>query len=73
MMHIFMSRSSDPNTVGHRLRRIERLTGRPLGDPRSSAELFVALEALRTLPGPVTSPEVATPEADRIRRRRPAR
>jgi hypothetical protein len=42
MMHIFMSRSSDPNTVGHRLHRIERLTGRPLGDPRSSAELFVA-------------------------------
>ena len=65
MMHIFMSRSSDPNTVGHRLHRIERLTGRPLGDPRSSAELFVALEALRTLPRPVT-----TPEADRITPRR---
>ncbi len=62
-----------PNTVRHRLRRIERQTGRPLNDPRSSAELFVALEALRTLPGPVTTPEVATPEADRIRRRRPAR
>ena len=62
-----------PNTVRHRLHRIERQTGRPLNDPRSSAELFVALEALRTLPGPVTTPEVATPEADRIRRRRPAR
>jgi hypothetical protein len=57
-----------PNTVRHRLHRIERQTGRPLNDPRSSAELFVALEALRTLSGPA-----ATPEADRIRRRRPAR
>jgi hypothetical protein len=51
-----------PNTVRHRLHRIERQTGRPLNDPRSSAELFVALESLRTLPGPV-----AAPEADRIR------
>ena len=41
-----------PNTVRHRLRRIERQTGRSLQDPRSSAELFVALEALRRLPGP---------------------
>ncbi len=41
-----------PNTVRHRLHRIERQTGRSLQDPRSSAELFVALEALRTLPGP---------------------
>ena len=41
-----------PNTVRHRLHRIEHQTGRPLHDPRSSAELFVALEALRTLPGP---------------------
>ena len=41
-----------PNTVRHRLRRIERQTGRSLADPRSSAELFVALEALRTLPAP---------------------
>jgi sugar diacid utilization regulator len=41
-----------PNTVRHRLRRIERQTGRSLADPRSSAELFIALEALRTLPGP---------------------
>jgi hypothetical protein len=51
-----------PNTVRHRLHRIERQTGRALNDPRSSAELFVALEVLRTLPGPV-----ATAEADRIR------
>ena len=50
-----------PNTVRHRLHRIERQTGRPLHDPRSSAELFVALQALRTLPGPA-----AAPEADRI-------
>jgi hypothetical protein len=41
-----------PNTVRHRLRRIERQTGRSLADPRSSAELFVALEALRRLPEP---------------------
>jgi PucR C-terminal helix-turn-helix domain/GGDEF-like domain len=44
-----------PNTVRHRLHRIERQTGRLLNDPRSSAELFVALEALRTLPGPLGS------------------
>jgi hypothetical protein len=42
-----------PNTVRHRLRRIERQTGRSLQDPRSSAELLVALEALRRLPEPV--------------------
>jgi PucR C-terminal helix-turn-helix domain/GGDEF-like domain len=41
-----------PNTVRHRLRRIERQTGRSLQDPRSSAELFIALEALRRLPEP---------------------
>jgi hypothetical protein len=41
-----------PNTVRHRLHRIERQTGRSLQDPRSSAELFVALEALRRLPEP---------------------
>ena len=39
-----------PNTVRHRLRRIERHTGRSLQDPRSSAELFIALETLRRLP-----------------------
>ena len=41
-----------PNTVRHRLRRIERQAGRSLADPRSPAELFIALEVLRTLPGP---------------------
>jgi hypothetical protein len=41
-----------PNTVRHRLHRIERQTGRSLQDPRSSAELFIALEALRRLPEP---------------------
>jgi DNA-binding PucR family transcriptional regulator len=46
-----------PNTVRHRLHRIERQTGRPLNDPRSSAELFVALAALRTLPGPAAALE----------------
>lgn len=39
-----------PNTVRHRLHRIERQTGRSLRNPRSSAELFVAMEALRRLP-----------------------
>jgi hypothetical protein len=53
MMHVFGI------TAAH---RIGRQAGRSLNDPRSSAELFVALEVLRTLPGPV-----ATPDADRIR------
>ena len=39
-----------PNTVRHRLHRIERQTGRSLKNPKSSAELFVAMEALRRLP-----------------------
>ena len=52
-----------PNTVRHRLRRIERQTGRPLQDPRSSAELFIALEALRTLPGPAATPEAESHQA----------
>jgi PucR C-terminal helix-turn-helix domain/GGDEF-like domain len=39
-----------PNTVRHRLHRIERQTGRSLRNPRSSAELFIAMEALRRLP-----------------------
>ena len=42
-----------PNTVRHRLCRIERQTGRSLAEPRSSVELFVALDALRRLPEPV--------------------
>jgi DNA-binding PucR family transcriptional regulator len=41
-----------PNTVRHRLHRIERQTGRLLQDPRSCGELLVALEALRRLPEP---------------------
>jgi len=40
-----------PNTVRHRLHRIERQTVRLLQDPRSCVELLIALEALRTLPG----------------------
>jgi hypothetical protein len=47
MMHIFGI------TAAH---RIERQAGRALHDPRSCGELFVALEALRTLPGPVATP-----------------
>ncbi|WP_158441182.1 PucR family transcriptional regulator [Kribbella steppae] len=38
-----------PNTVRHRLRRIEERTGRSLSDPRSLAELLLALEASRHL------------------------
>ena len=40
------------NTVRHRLHRIERQTGLLLQDPRSCAELLIALEALRRLPEP---------------------
>ena len=39
-----------PNTVRHRLRRIETLTGRSLSDPRAIAELCLALEAVRNRP-----------------------
>lgn len=38
-----------PNTVRHRLRRIEERTGRSLTDPRAVAELCLALEAVRRL------------------------
>jgi len=34
-----------PNTVRHRLRRIESATGRSLGDPKATAEILIALEA----------------------------
>jgi hypothetical protein len=39
-----------PNTVRHRLRRIETLTGRSLSDPLAIAELCLALEAVRSRP-----------------------
>jgi hypothetical protein len=39
-----------PNTVRHRLRRIETLTGSSLSDPRATAELGLALEAVRVRP-----------------------
>jgi hypothetical protein len=39
-----------PNTVRYRLRRVEELIGRPLSDPRTLADLGLALEALRALP-----------------------
>jgi hypothetical protein len=39
-----------PNTVRHRLRRVETLTGRALSDPRAIAELCLALEAVRLRP-----------------------
>ncbi|MBF6212211.1 helix-turn-helix domain-containing protein [Nocardia puris] len=40
-----------PNTVRHRLRRIEERTGRSLSRPRDVAELCLALEVHRRLPG----------------------
>ncbi|MDX6255208.1 MAG: hypothetical protein QOJ11_1542 [Frankiales bacterium] len=39
-----------PNTVRHRLRRIEQRTGRSLTDPRQTTELCVALETARRIP-----------------------
>ncbi len=39
-----------PNTVRHRLRRIETLTGTSLSDPRAVTELCLALEAVRLRP-----------------------
>jgi hypothetical protein len=41
-----------PNTVRYRLHRLERLTGRPLSDPRTVAEVYAALEALRIQQAP---------------------
>jgi len=38
-----------PNTVRHRLRRIEKLTGRSLSRPRNVAELCLAFEVRRRL------------------------
>jgi sugar diacid utilization regulator len=38
-----------PNTVRHRLRRIEKLTGRSLSRPRNIAELCLAFEVRRRL------------------------
>ncbi|MEV0069736.1 helix-turn-helix domain-containing protein [Amycolatopsis sp. NPDC050768] len=34
-----------PNTVRHRLRRVEAATGRSLSDPKATAEILIALEA----------------------------
>ncbi|MFJ8082934.1 PucR family transcriptional regulator [Streptomyces sp. NPDC096205] len=39
-----------PNTVRQRLRRIHALTGRTVTDPVGTAELYAALQSLRTLP-----------------------
>ena len=39
-----------PNTVRHRLRRIEQHTSRSLDDPRAVAELAVALQTVRLFP-----------------------
>jgi hypothetical protein len=44
-----------PNTIRHRLRRVQALTGRSLSDPHASAELCVALEAVRLRPELLTS------------------
>ncbi|MEV7040804.1 helix-turn-helix domain-containing protein [Amycolatopsis sp. NPDC051061] len=34
-----------PNTIRHRLRRIESATGRSLSDPKTTAEILIAIEA----------------------------
>jgi DNA-binding PucR family transcriptional regulator len=39
------------NTVRYRLRRLEKLTGRSLEDPRDIADIRAAIVALRLLPG----------------------
>jgi len=39
-----------PNTVRYRVRRVQELTGRDLGDPRGAAELYAAVEAVRLNP-----------------------
>jgi acylphosphatase len=36
-----------PNTVRYRMRRVQELTGRDLGDPRGIAELYLAVESVR--------------------------
>lgn len=41
--------SCHPNTVRHRLKRIEVRTGHSLSDPRGSAELMIAMQAHRWL------------------------
>ncbi len=43
-----------PNTVRHRLRRLEEHTGRSLADPRGTAELALAFEIDRRLPAAST-------------------
>src|SRR6202040_1116370 len=47
-----------PNTVRHRMRRLEQLTGRSLSDPRGIAERSLAFEIDRRDEPP--SPEAAT-------------
>ena len=61
-----------PNTVRHRLRRIEKRTGRSLSRPRDVAELCLAFEVHRRLmsPKPIDVDERrAATEAPRPRRR----
>lgn len=36
-----------PNTVRYRMRRVQELTGRDLGDPKGIAELYLAVESIR--------------------------
>lgn len=55
--------SCHPNTVRHRLKRVEARTGHSFSDPRGSAELMIAMQALRWLAAtdegtPARSPEV---------------
>jgi DNA-binding PucR family transcriptional regulator len=50
-----------PNTVRHRMRRLEQLTGRSLSDPRGIAELSLAFEIDRRGELPERSPDLPAP------------
>jgi hypothetical protein len=55
------------NTVRYRLRRVEKLTGRSLEDPRDVADIRAAIVALRLLPGldwQLPADRVVTSETD---------
>jgi hypothetical protein len=48
-----------PNTVRQRLRKLENRTARTVTDPRAAAELCIALETARRVPGQLTKPLTA--------------
>src|SRR5258705_82751 len=50
------------NTVRHRLRRIEQLTGRSVDDPSGAVELYIAIQTMLRLPKPPTRRELPGPQ-----------